>query len=235
MAKIADEPVGHIDGGARKAAQSESQSHARLGRMPPLCCLRKFRMHEPQGSAAELAGNPHVVSGPCACPRERLPARNFAERRDRDGDEPTPRGVAADEIDPVALREREQAFAKGAEPALVGGLDGEGERDPARCRAARGKVGQVNGQYFVPEGARFGVREEMAAFDEHIARHRELHPVADKHAGTVIAYALYRIFRRPVEEAPDELELVQAIFRARATSSGRTAPAIFSSTPFTKR
>jgi hypothetical protein len=40
---------------------------------------------------------------------------------------------------------------------------------------------------------------------------------------------------RALEVPPDDLEFVQAIFLERATSSGRSAAAIFSSTPLTKR
>jgi hypothetical protein len=40
---------------------------------------------------------------------------------------------------------------------------------------------------------------------------------------------------RALEVAPDDLEFVQAIFLERATSSGRSAAAIFSRTPLTKR
>jgi hypothetical protein len=75
----------------------------------------------------------------------------------------------------------------------------------------------------------------MAAFDQHVGGDGELEAGVGAQQRAVVADADQRLLRRPVEEAPDDLELVQALVLAFATSSGRIAAAILSSTPFTKR
>jgi hypothetical protein len=75
----------------------------------------------------------------------------------------------------------------------------------------------------------------MPSFHEHVGGDGELEPGIGPQQRTVVADAEQRLFRRPVEEPADDVELVQALVRLFATSSGRSAAAIFSSTPFTKR
>jgi hypothetical protein len=89
----------------------------------------------------------------------------------------------------------------------------------------------------VAEGARLRIGQEMAPFDEHVGGHGERQSGVGPQQRAVVADAEEAAprARRAIEIAPDDLELVQAIFRARATSSGRCAAAILSSTPLTKR
>ena len=85
------------------------------------------------------------------------------------------------------------------------------------------------------ERARLRVRKEMAPFDQHVRRYREIEPGVGTQERAVVAHAEQRALGGAREVAPDQLKLVQARFRERATSSGRSACAIFSSTPFTNR
>jgi hypothetical protein len=87
----------------------------------------------------------------------------------------------------------------------------------------------------VAEQARLGAYAEMPAFDQQVAGEREVEPGIGPQQRAIVAAPEQRALRRPVKKTPDQLELVQAIFLERATSSGRRASAIFSSTPFTKR
>jgi hypothetical protein len=75
----------------------------------------------------------------------------------------------------------------------------------------------------------------VASLDPHVGGKREVEPRVGPQQRAVIAHREQRALRRPVEIAADDLEFVQAMFRERATSSGRSASAIFSSTPLTKR
>jgi len=87
----------------------------------------------------------------------------------------------------------------------------------------------------VAERARIGPGEEVASFDQHVGGDRELQARVGPQQRAVVADTEQRFLRRPVEEPADDLELVQALVLLRATSSGRTEAAIFSSTPLTKR
>jgi hypothetical protein len=75
----------------------------------------------------------------------------------------------------------------------------------------------------------------MAPFDQRVGGQREIEAGVGPQQRAVITHADQRALGRPGEVAPDDLEFVQAMFRERATSSGRSASAIFSSTPLTKR
>ncbi len=85
------------------------------------------------------------------------------------------------------------------------------------------------------ERARLGAGGEVAALDQHVAGHRELEAGVGAHQRAIVSDPEQRVLRRPVEVTADELEFVQIALRALATSSGRSAVAIFSSTPLTKR
>jgi hypothetical protein len=54
----------------------------------------------------------------------------------------------------------------------------------------------------------------MAPFDQHVGRHRELEAGVGPQQGAVVADADESLLRRPVEEPPDDLELVQALVLA---------------------
>jgi hypothetical protein len=78
----------------------------------------------------------------------------------------------------------------------------------------------------------------MPPFDQHVGGERQLQARVRAQQGAIVADPDQRalVLRRALEIAADEVELVQVIRdRDLATSSGRNAPAIFSSTPLTKR
>src|SRR5882672_1078058 len=75
----------------------------------------------------------------------------------------------------------------------------------------------------------------MPALDQRVGRHRELEPGIGPEQRAIIADPHQCMLGRPVEKATDDLEFVQTLVRVRATSSGRSATAIFSRTPLTKR
>jgi hypothetical protein len=90
----------------------------------------------------------------------------------------------------------------------------------------------------VAERARLGAGGEMPPFDQHVGGDRQLETRIRAQQGAIVADPDQRalVLRRPLEVAADEVELVQVIRdRDLATSSGRSALAIFSSTPLTKR
>jgi hypothetical protein len=88
----------------------------------------------------------------------------------------------------------------------------------------------------VAERARLGLGQEVATFDQHVGGDRELEARVGAQQRAVVADPDQRVLRRALEIAADEVEFVQTILlRDLATSAGRSAPAIFSSTPFTKR
>jgi hypothetical protein len=75
----------------------------------------------------------------------------------------------------------------------------------------------------------------VAPFHQHVGGDGELEAGVGPQQRAVVPHAKQRLLGRPVEEPADDVELVQALVLLRATSSGRRAAAIFSSTPFTKR
>ena len=85
------------------------------------------------------------------------------------------------------------------------------------------------------ERARLGVGQEMAPFDKHVGRDREVETGVGPRKRAIVADPEQRTPGRTIEVPLDKFELVQAMLRERATSSGRSAWAIFSSTPLTKR
>ena len=190
---------------------------------------------EAEGRAAELAGNPDIVAGPRAGALERHAGRHLANDSDADRAGVAAGGIPADEVEAVALGEREKAGGKRRQPLGVGRGQRERERRPPRRRAHRREVGEIHRERLVAERARLGIGQEVAPFDQHVAGHGEVEPGVGAQQRAVVADPEQRALRRALEVAADDLELVQTIFRERVTSSGRSASAIFSSTPFTKR
>ena len=85
------------------------------------------------------------------------------------------------------------------------------------------------------ERTRLGAGGEVPALDQRVGGDGELEARIRAEQRAIVANADQGPSRRPVEIAADELEFVQAIFLARATSSGRSAAATFSNTPLMKR
>jgi hypothetical protein len=50
----------------------------------------------------------------------------------------------------------------------------------------------------------------VPSFDQHVGGHREFEAGVGPHEGAIVADAEDRAIRRAVEEAPDDLEFVQA-------------------------
>ena len=111
----------------------------------------------------------------------------------------------------------------------------ERERRPARRRAHRGEVGKVDRERLVAERLGVGAGQEMPAFDQHVGGDRQLQAGVGPQQRAIVADPHQRVPGGPIEEAADDFEFVQTLVRVRATSSGRSATAIFSSTPLTKR
>src|SRR5260221_605404 len=228
-------PVGDVDRRVRQAAQPLAELDARLGLVQPPRGLSYVRAPQAERGATQLARNPDVVAGLGAAAVERDAGRHFAERDDADGALGRARGIAADQLDAVALRERKETGGECFEPRRVRGGQAERQQRVARRGAHGGEVGKVDGERLVAERARCRIGEKVPAFDQHVGSDRQLEPGVRPQQRAVVADAEQRPVRRAVEIAPDELEFVQAMFRARATSSGRSATATFSSTPLTKR
>jgi hypothetical protein len=51
----------------------------------------------------------------------------------------------------------------------------------------------------------------MAPFDQHVGGHRELEAGVGPQQRAVVADSDQRLLRRPVEEAPDDVEFVQTV------------------------
>ncbi len=238
MAEIAGEAVGNVDRGVRQAAQPLAELDARLGLMQPSGGLGDLGMRETKGRAAELARHPDLVAGARAGAIERHARRHLAHRGDGDRALRRARRVAADQVDAETLGEREEPRGERLQPGLIGLRQADREQRPLRRRAHRREVGQVDGERLVTERARLGIGREVPPFDQHVGGDRELEAGVRAQQGAVVADPDQRALalRRPLEVTADEVELVQVIRdRDLATSSGRSALAIFSSTPLTKR
>src|SRR5439155_497732 len=161
--------------------------------------------------------------------------RDFPERGDIDHEKRSARRIATDQVGPVAVCEREQALRERPEPGFIRRRQGNGERRPARDGARRRQVRKTHRERLVAERACVRARKEMPPFDQHVGRDRDLETGPGGEQRAIIADAEHRMLRRALEVPPDDLEFVQAIFLERATSSGRSAAALFSSTPLMKR
>ncbi len=128
---------------------------------------------EARARVAERAGHPDVVARFRRVAAQRGVRRHVAEHGDADV-ERAARRVAADQLAAEAFGEREQAVAERGEPAFVGARQGERERERVRRGAHRGEVRQIDGERLVAERVRIDVGEEVAAFDQHVRRYREL-------------------------------------------------------------
>ena len=135
----------------------------------------------------------------------------------------------------MALGQGEKPRGESGEPVRVRRRQRDREQRPARRGAHRGEVGEIDGERLVAERARLRAGREVPALDQHVGGDRELEARVRAQQRAIVADPDQRPFRRTVEVAADDLELVQAMFLARATSSGRSATAIFSSTPLMKR
>src|SRR6266568_3591767 len=109
------------------------------------------------------------------------------------------------------------------------------QSEPARRGAAGGKIGEADGERLVAERARPGAGRKVPPFDQHVGSDRELVAGANLESRAIVAYALHGVLCRAGEETANDLKFVQARFLDFANSSGRSAAAIFSSTPLTKR
>ncbi len=207
VAEVARQPVGDVDRGVREAPQALAELDPRLGLVQPPRRGFDFGMLEPKCGATELARDPDVVARQGGAAIHRHAGRHFAERDDADRAQRRARGVAADQLDAEAIGEREEARGKLFQPFRLGRRNAEGEKRPARRRAHGGKVGKVHGERLVPERARRGVRQEMLSFDEHVGGDGELEARVRAHQRAIVADTEQRTVRRPIEEAPNELEL----------------------------
>ena len=106
--------------------------------------------------------NGTVVVGTRARTVHRHPGGHLAHRGDADGDPVGARGVAADEIQAVAIRQREEALREGAEPRLVGHRKRQRQRGPPRRGAHGGEIGKVHGERLVAERTRVRPRQSGA-------------------------------------------------------------------------
>ena len=77
------------------------------------------------------------------------------------------------EIDAVLVRQRDEPARERGEPGRRRPTAAHRQQRPARRRAHRRQIRQVDRQRLVAERLGFGVREEMAALDEHVDRHGE--------------------------------------------------------------
>ncbi len=189
------------------------------------------------GGAAQLAGDPDVVARPRAAARVRQAGGHFAEDRHAERERPA-RGVAADQVHVEAPGQGVEALGELGEPGLVGRRQRDRQRRPARRGARRRHVGKIHRQRLVPEQARVGAALEVAALQQHVGRHRQRGAGLGHEQRGVVAHAEQRVARGPREVALDDLELgrhrrPQAGCFLRPTSSGRSPPASFSSTPLT--
>ncbi len=231
--EIAGQAVGHVERGARDAAQPLAQRHARLRPLEARAAARPAsRRRAPLAPAARRARAPRRPAGPtrstsspgCAPgARDRGAGRQLAD----DGHAQVARAarrVAADQRDAIARRRaRRGRRAKAPEPALVVVGQRAGQQRPARRRAHRGHVRQVHRQRLVAERCRIHVRQEVPAFDQHVHRQRELHARRRRHHRRVVADAdaHRRIAHGAMEVALDERELVHRAASRRAVIAAR--------------
>ncbi len=217
VAEIAGQAIGNVDGAAGDADErpAEGDPGRRLLHRPANPRERiaghgdRAAQHlEREAGVAERAADPEIVAGARARAKQRRPARDLAEGRDRDRQRAA-RGVAADQLAVVPLGQRQQAAGEGREERLVGRGQGQRQREGERPGAACGQVAQVHRQRLVPQALGRDGRDEVPALDQHVARDRERHARCDREQGAVVADAERGTAHRLREVAGDEFELAE--------------------------
>jgi hypothetical protein len=177
MAGVGEQAVGDIDRGRGEPAQREPQRdpRRRLREHPRRLVARAARqeLSQAQRRGARMAADPDLVARARAIAAQREPGRHAAV--DLDGDaERSARGVAADQRDMVAPRERGKAAAEPGEPGLIGLGQGQREREPQRARTHRGQVAEVDRQRAVADLLRAAGGGKMHAGDQRVDGDREI-------------------------------------------------------------
>ena len=109
----------------------------------------------------------------------------------------------------MLIRKRQQAVREAFQKGFFGSWHRQAEAECERRCAAGRKVAQVDCESLVAEPRRIDRREEMAAFDEHVAGDREHHAGRGCEQRAVVAHAERNTARRPREVALDELEFAE--------------------------
>ena len=105
--QVARQPVRHVDRRMRQLSQPLAERDARLGLVQPLRRFPDLGVSEGERRAAEFARNPDIVAGPRAGAEQRSACRDFPERGDIDHEKRSARCIATDQVDPMAVCERE--------------------------------------------------------------------------------------------------------------------------------
>ena len=235
VAQIADQAVGHIDRGAGDAAQRQAQRNARGRTRQRVLAGCKIGAFEPdpaqlvrdrQRRIAELAGDPDRIAAARSAATQRFPGRHFTEHRDAKIAR-TARRVAADEIDGMLIRQREKTARERRQPGFVDRGQRTRQQRPARRRAHRRQIRQVDRQRLVAERLGFRPGEKMAALDEHVDRRGDFETGRWRDQRRIVADAEHGVARRAPEVPLDELEFGQPASAARAVAAS------LSSTPLT--
>ena len=217
MRQIAEQAVGDIDRARRHAAQRDAERNARLRllhRQPRALERRAIerdraaKRFEREARVAERAAHVQVVAGLRARAQQGLAVRHLAEHGDADVERALGR-VAADQFALVRVGEREQAARETAEQLLVDARQGQRQRERHRTRSARGQIAEVDGQRLVAQPLWRHGGQKVTAFDQHVARHRQLHAGRGGEQRAVVAHTQRGACHGAGEVFRDQIEFAE--------------------------
>ena len=130
----------------------------------------------------------------------------MTEHRDADVERPGG-GVATHEFDLVRVGKGQESTGEGRDKSFVDAWQRPRQRERQGLRAAGREVAQVHRQRLVAQVLRRYGGQEVAAFDQHVARHRKLHAWRHLQERAVVTHAECGAAHGAREVARNEVEL----------------------------
>ncbi len=161
-------------GPPREGKPGAHPRHRPIQSRPP---IRRWPLAAPQRGergrrGAERTRHPEPIAGASSVAAQRSARGDLPEQGDGDG-KITARQVAADQSDPVLVRDRKEAIEKALEPFHIGLGEIQGEKRMAGARPHRGEIGKVHRERLPAHVGGVVLRGEMTAREERIAGRHE--------------------------------------------------------------
>ena len=159
-------------------------------------------------AAVQRVADPQRVTRAGAVTPQCLARRNLA----KDGDAQVQRagsGVATHQADAMRVGQVEQPLGQAGQEGLVHPRQRQRQREGHRLRAAGGQIAQVDGQRLVAQPLGSHRRQEVPAFDQHVAGDGPLHAGGGLQQRAVVAHAQHRLRRGAGEVLLDQVEFAK--------------------------
>ncbi len=201
MSEVGGKSVRYVNRCMGNAAQGQTEFNARRGHKQARKALHSLFGFQPQfalmvgecgGRIAQRAGYPDVVANLCSITPQSLAGRHFTDDGDIQRDQAAARGVTADDLDAMLLRQAKKATRKALDKFFVCLRQCDGKQRIAWCRAHCGQVRQVDCHGFMTNRAGAVRGRKMSARDQHVGGNRQFHAGRGFEQGAIVAHAQHR-------------------------------------------